>query len=63
MKTPALVQSRPAETGTGTAAALLVVLVWLFDLPVEVAGAFIVIVGSLPGIITRSVEWYRTTKG
>ena len=57
-KTRETVKRRPAETSTGIAGAVIVIVLWAFGIervPVEVATALAVVVGALPAVVT----WFR----
>jgi uncharacterized YccA/Bax inhibitor family protein len=59
MKTPAIVTTRPAETG-GIGAAISVLIAYFagVDNPAVIA-ALAVVVGAIPGIITWAVVTFR----
>lgn len=51
-------KQRPAETTTGVAAAVVTVILWVFqiDPPANVVGALILLVGAIPAVVSWLVS-------
>ena len=59
MKKSNVITSRPAEIGGGVVAAIIALLVAVFDLRPEVAAPLIVVLGAVPAAITWLVNLWR----